>query len=197
MAEPATRRMTLEEFLSWDDGTDIRYELWGGVIVAMAPPMPAHGRLAMALGGEIRAALRARPGCGVFGKAGVALPDRNDTFYVANIAVTCEPLRPEDRLIRNPILIVDVLSPSTGTSDRQIKLADYRGIASIEEILLIDSQSAFAEVHRRGGDRWVTEIVRGLAATLTLQSVPITIVMAELYEGIPLPEPRSPAIGLP
>ena len=195
MAEPATRRMTVDEFLSWDDGSDSRYELWEGVVVAMAPPMPAHGRLVMTLGGEISAALRARPPCGVFGEAGIALPDRNDTFYIADIAVSCEPLRREDRMIRNPVLIVEVLSPSTSTSDRQIKLADYWRIPSVEEILLIDSQSPFAEVHRRESGRWFTEIVRGLAATLVLQSVPLTIAMATLYEGIPLPEPRLPAAG--
>lgn len=42
MAEPAIRRMTLEEFLSWDDGTDTRYELIDGFPVAMAPPAEAH-----------------------------------------------------------------------------------------------------------------------------------------------------------
>ena len=45
MAEPATRRMTLDESLAWDDGTDRRYELWGGAVTAIAPPMPRHGRL--------------------------------------------------------------------------------------------------------------------------------------------------------
>jgi hypothetical protein len=45
MAEPATRQMTLDDFLAWDDGTDRRYELWGGVVRAMAPPMPRHGLL--------------------------------------------------------------------------------------------------------------------------------------------------------
>jgi Uma2 family endonuclease len=135
MAEPATRRMTLDEFLSWDDGTDTRYELWGGIVVAMAPPMARHGRLALALGGELRAALRPRPPCGAFSKAGIALPDRNDTFYVADIAVTCEALRAEDRLISNPVLIVEVLSPSTAATDRQIKIPDYRRIPSVQEVL--------------------------------------------------------------
>ena len=191
MAEPATRRMTLDEFLDWEDGTDTRYELWNGIVVAMPPPMPRHGLVAVALGAEIRSALRPRPPCRVYSEAGIALPDRDDTFYVADLAVSCEPLRPDDRLLRNPILIIEVSSPSTGISDRQRKLADYRTIASVEEILLIDSQSAFAEVHRREGDRWMTELVRGLEAKLVLTAVPLTIAMSELYQGVPLSEPTD------
>ena len=196
MAEPATRGMTLDEFLAWDDGTDRRYELWGGVVTAMAPPMPRHGLLAAALSGEIRSALRARQPCRVFSEAGVALPDRNDTFYVADLAVICEPLRAEDRLIHNPVLIVEVLSPSTAATDRQIKVPDYRRIPSLMEILLIDSESAFAEVHRREGDRWFSEMMRGIDAALALNSVPLSILLSELYEGIPLPEPQSPAVSM-
>ncbi|HEU0155064.1 MAG TPA: Uma2 family endonuclease [Stellaceae bacterium] len=196
MAEPATRRMTLDEFLAWDDGTDRRYELWAGVLTAMAPPMPRRGLLAAALAGEIRSALRRRPPFRVLGEAGVALPDRNDTFYVADLAIICEPLRAEDRLIRNPVLIVEILSPSTAAIDRQIKVPDYRSISSVVEILLIDSESAFAEVHRREGDRWITEMMRGLGATLTLGSVPLTILLSELYQGIPLPEQPASAVGI-
>jgi Uma2 family endonuclease len=195
MAEPATKRMTLNEFLSWDDGTDTRYELWGGTIVAMAPPMPRHGALAAMLIREIGTALLPRTPCRVFTEAGIALPDRDDAFYVADFAVSCEPLRTDDPLIRQPFLIVEVLSPSTGTTDRQLKLADYRSIPSVEEILLIDSQSPFAEVHRRESDHWITELVRGLDGTLDLKSVPVTISMARIYEGIPLSEPRLPTAG--
>ena len=186
--------MTLGEFLAWDDGTDRRYELWDGIVTAMAPPMPRHGLLAAALSGEIRSALRARLPCRVFSEAGVALPDRNDTFYVADLAVICEPLRAEDRLIRNPVLIIEVLSPSTAAIDRQIKFPDYRRIPSVMEILLIVSESAFAEVHRREGDRWITEMMRGVDAALALSSVPLTILLSELYEGMPLPEPPVPAV---
>jgi len=60
MAEPATRRMTLEEFLRWDDGTDTRYELIDGVPVAMAPPAQAHRILAVRLVSRIDAALASR-----------------------------------------------------------------------------------------------------------------------------------------
>jgi Uma2 family endonuclease len=193
MSEPAFRRMTVSEFLRWEDGSDTRYELIGGAIVAMAPPAPAHSRLTIRLGGAIEAALRARPPCGAHTEAGITRPERDDTCYVADLAVTCEPLKTEDRLIRNPILIVEVLSPSTAAFDRQTKVADYRRIASVQEILLIDSASVFAEVLRRDGDRWITEIVEGPTATLSLTSVPLTVTMAELYDGVPLPEPRVEA----
>ena len=80
------------------------------------------------------------------------------------------------------LLIVEVLSASTAAFDRQTKVADYRRIASVQEILLLDSETVFAEVLRRDGERWITEIVQGPAATLTLGSVPLSIPMAELYE---------------
>jgi hypothetical protein len=63
-------------------------------------------------------------------------------------------------------------------------------------MLLIDSESAFAEVHRRESDCWITEMMRGLDATLALNSVPLTISLSELYEGVPLPEPPVPAVGI-
>jgi Uma2 family endonuclease len=58
----------------------------------------------------------------------------------------------------------------------------------VQEILLIDSASIFAEVLRREGDRWITEIVRGPQATLSLASIGLTAAMSELYEGIDLPD---------
>jgi len=193
MAEAALKGMTVDEFLRWEDGTDTRYELVGGVVVAMAPPAPAHGRIAARLGGVIDAALRSRRPCAVQSEAGIVRADRDDTCYIADLAVTCDPLRPDDRLIRNPVLIVEVLSASTAAFDRQTKVADYRRIPSVQEILLIDSATAFAEILRRSGDQWTTEIVQGSAATLSLGSVPLSIPMAELYEGIPLPEPLNQA----
>jgi Uma2 family endonuclease len=191
MAEPAIRGMSIDEFLRWEDGSDTRYQLVDGYVVAMAPPMPAHGRLAARLAGAIDAALRTRPPCFVQSEAGIVRSDRDDTCYVADLAVSCVPLRADDRLIKEPILILEVLSPSTAASDRQTKVTDYRRIASVQEILLIDSESVFAEILRRDGQRWITEIVQGPAAILSLGSVPLSIPMAELYEGIPLPEPQS------
>src|SRR5271166_3004534 len=188
MSEPATRRMTVAEFLRWEDGTDTRYELLAGQPVAMAPPAPAPGFLAAQLCIRIGAALQSRRPCMVQVEAGIARPDRDDTCYVADLAVTCHPPSRGDQPIADPVLVVEVLSPRTGLYDRQTKVADYRRIPSVEEILLIDSASIFAEVLRREGDRWITEIVRGPTARLSLASIGLTATMSDLYEGIDLPD---------
>ncbi len=138
MSEAAFKRMTVAEFLRWEDGTDIRYELLGGSPVAMAPPAPAHGFLAARLCARIENALRSRRPCMVQVEAGIARPDRDDTCYIADLAVTCRPPARGDQLIRDPVLIVEVLSPGTGLFDRQTKVADYRRIPSVEEIVLIE-----------------------------------------------------------
>ena len=89
MAEPAEKRWTVEEFLAWDDGSDRRYELVDGRIVAMAPPSEAHAAIVINLGAELRS--RLKPPCRVLGEAGVRLTDRGDTYYQADLVVTCTP----------------------------------------------------------------------------------------------------------
>src|SRR5713101_9249088 len=111
MAEPAIRRMTLDEFLRWDDGTDKRYELIDGFPVAMAPPAEAHRMLAVRLVSRIDAALSNRRPCNAQVEAGVIRPNRTDTYFVADIAATCEGNEVGRQAIKDPLLIVESLSP--------------------------------------------------------------------------------------
>ena len=184
MAEAAIRRMTLEEFLRWDDGTDRRYELIDGFPVAMAPPARAHGILCARLGGLIDAALRSRRPCAAQIEAGIARPDGDDSFYVADIAVSCQPYTQGEQLVQEPILIVEILSPSTERRDRRVKLPAYRQMETVQEILLVASDERYAELHRRAGKQWITEILRGNEARISLISVSVEIAIADLYEGI-------------
>src|SRR5216683_982548 len=133
MAEPAISRMTLEEFLRWDDGTDTRYELIDGFPVAMAPPAEAHRILAERLVSRIDAALAGRRPCNAQIEPGVGRPDRADSYYVPDIAVTCEPNEPGRQAMLDPILIVEILSPSTERSDRRLKMPAYQKNARISE----------------------------------------------------------------
>jgi Uma2 family endonuclease len=186
MSERAYKGMTLAEFLRWEDGTDTRYELLGGSPVAMAPPARPHGILAVRLAAQIETRLRSQRPCIAQSEAGIALIGRDDNCYIADLAVSCAPAPDDEQLVREPVLIVEILSPSTATFDRQTKVPDYRRLPSVQEILLIDSRSVFAEVLRRDGERWLTEIVRGAEAMLTLASIGLNVRMEELYEGLDL-----------
>lgn len=125
--------MTLDEFLRWDDGTDSRYELIGGFPVAMAPHGEAPGVLAARMAARLEDALASRRPCRAAMEAGVVAPDRADSFFVADLAATCAPYEPRQQFVRNPILLLEILSPSTERHDRRIKLPSYHQLGSVEE----------------------------------------------------------------
>jgi Uma2 family endonuclease len=181
MASPAPKRMTLPEFLEWDDGTDRRYELLDGIPVMMAPPLEAHGELALALGAEILA--RVKPPCRVISEAGIVISDRADTCYVADLAVTCAPREPGRRMVVEPVLVVEVLSPSTAQVDRWRKVADYRTLASVHEILVVFSDERRVEVQRRTADGWRVEDLIG-KAQIRLSCCNAPIPLGALYRDL-------------
>jgi Uma2 family endonuclease len=90
MAEQAHTRMTVEEFLDWDDGTDTRHMLVDGAIIAMAPPSSFHSVIAGSV--AIAVQQRLRPPCRVLVEAGVKLA--SDTCVQADVAMSCERLQP-------------------------------------------------------------------------------------------------------
>ena len=184
MSDPAHRAMSLDEFLHWDDGTETRYELIGGFPVAMAPPLEAHRILAMRLASRIDAALSERRPCNAQTEAGVLHPDRADTFFVVDVGVSCAPYDPRRAHLQDPLLLIEILSPSTEHHDRRTKLLAYQRIGSLQEIVLIDRDSAYAERYQRQGAFWVVHYVDGINQILALASVGIEISMVEPYDGL-------------
>lgn len=94
------------------------------------------------------------------------------------------PTVPRKQSVDDPTLIVEVLSQSTAVHDRGFKLPVYREIESVQEVLLVSSESRSVELHRRAGEQWITEILRGAQHTIRLTSVGLDIPLSELYDGI-------------
>jgi Uma2 family endonuclease len=173
--------MTLAEFLEWEDGSDRRYQLVDGVPVMMAPTLEAHGELAINIGAEIRN--RLRPPCRVIGEAGITIPARRDTFYVADLAITCAPREPGRRMVAEPVVIVEVLSPSTGPVDRWRKVADYRTLPSVEAIVVAFADERRIELQRRAANGWHVEDLIG-QAELELPRCATPIPLETLYRNL-------------
>lgn len=183
MATPSAKLMRLAEFLRWDDGTDRRYELVRGRPVAMAPPSVAHATVVPNLIGALRPNVK-RP-CYLASEVGITLADRADTYYQADVAVSCTPTPAAEQRLVDPVLIVEVLSPSTAAHDRTRKLPDYRRIASVQEIVLVSSQERRVELWRRKGDKWEVEDLIG-EAVLRLDSIDAGVSLAAIYEDVEL-----------
>ena len=135
MARLADKFWTLEEFLAFDDGTDTSYQLFEGRIVAMNPPLRGHaalvGRLVRITGNQLE------PPCEVYAEAGLIPVNRRHSWYKADLIVTCTPGNDRDQFIAEPVLVVEVLSPTTRATDFNRKLPDCRQIPSMRDVLLV------------------------------------------------------------
>ena len=183
MARAREHLFTIDDFVAFEDGTGTRYELHGGRIVAMAPAAQAHGELVMRLGPILGRNLQ--PPCRVISEAGIPVRDGAESYYQADLVVTCEP-RERGRLwVEQPKVVVEVLSPSTAATDFERKLPDYRRIASLRHILLVDSERARVHHLTRDGDRWVIGDV-GPGERLRLDAIGVELDVDQLYRDIPL-----------
>jgi Uma2 family endonuclease len=178
MADIAEKRMTVAEFLTWNDGTNTRYELIDGRPVALAPVAPSHSIIVVNLSHELKARLQAP--CYAGSEAGVEHPDRNDTFDEADIVISCTAVEPGMAAIPNPVVVIEVLSPSTLEHDRGREAYDYRRIPSVQEIVLVASEQRRVEIWRRRGAKWEVEDLIGDAA-LELETVRVEVPFAAIY----------------
>jgi Uma2 family endonuclease len=148
VGEAAEEIWTVEAFLARGERPGVREELVAGRIVAMAPPRDQHGTIVANASYEIRRRLR-RP-CRVVADTGVRIDDT--TLFVPDLVVSCSPRDADGRTV-DPVLVVEVLSPSTPQLD--LFQADaYSELPSCREIWLIDSERSWVRVWRRLAEGW-------------------------------------------
>lgn len=175
--------MTVDEFLVWEPDDLRRYELVEGVPQAMAPASNAQGLLQSELGAIIRDDLRAnRPGCVVLSNPGVVPKLRPGiNFRIPDLGVTCTPVVPTATSLPEPVLLVEILSPSN-QSETLVNVWTYTTIPSVREILVLRSDRLAADLLRRGADgSWPDRTTSVAGDTLELASIGFSLSLAELY----------------
>lgn len=106
----------------------------------------------------------------------------SDTDYEPDAVVNCGPrLSPDAIAADNPVIVVEVLSPSIQSIDVGDKLADYFGVLSVQHYLIVRTRRQEVIHHRRAGAEIMTRIVN--LGTLTLDPPGITLEIAEFYAG--------------
>jgi Uma2 family endonuclease len=176
-------RMTVAEFLAWDAPGPTRWQLVDGEPVAMAPTSRTHGTLQLELGSLIRNHLAvAGNRSSVIAAPGIVPRVRaSENFRIPDLAVTCTRYESEEYDVSNPVLIVEILSPSNRAGTWR-NVWTYTTIPSLQEILLLSSTSVRAELLRRGNDgSWpaASSVIEG--GDLVLASIELTVPLAAIY----------------
>jgi Uma2 family endonuclease len=176
-------RFTVQEFLSWAPNDGHRYELVDGQPRAMAPGSTIHGFLQNELGSLIRDHLRRNLSkCEVIANPGVVprlLTAHN--FRIPDLGVTCSPIRPGDSVLADPVLLIEILSPSN-QADTWSNVWTYTSLPSVREILILHTARIAADLLRRGADgTWPSDTESVPEGDLVLESIDFRVALAELY----------------
>jgi len=177
-------RMDAAEYLDWERQQTGKHEFQRGEVFAMAGGSPRHNFLSLAVGAELRTALRGTE-CRVF-SAGQRIGASPGAHYVySDAVVVCGGVRSEpgtSDVLANPGVVVEVLSPSTESYDRGQKWAAYQGLPSLSDYLLISQSGVRVEHFRRQeGGIWSYRVLEA-GGTLTLSSG-ATVAVDDIYRG--------------
>ena len=176
-------RMTVDEFLKWDSDDGFRYELVDGEPRAMAPASTLHGFLQNELGSLIRNHLLEKAsGCEVVANPGVVprlLSEHN--VRIPDLAVTCSPLAAGQATLPDPVLVIEILSPSN-QAKTWTNVRAYTSILSVQEILVLRADRMVAELLRRPPQgEWPERPMAITAGELVLESIGFRVGLAGLY----------------
>lgn len=190
MSQPAyrdyRRHMSMTDFLEWVQTQEQRYEYIDGEPVALAGGTIDHGNIKHALEQLLGNALSNGP-CRV-SSSDTAVKIKAQRVRYPDVAVDCHEHAGHDLTTDTPILLAEVLSPSTQEEDRSVKLAEYQQLPHLRAYLLIETayQSVGLWSREVGSPLWKYQ-THGPADTVTLECLEVSFPVAALYERTDVP----------
>jgi Uma2 family endonuclease len=192
-----SQRSTVEEYFALDDSSDAKYEYVDGHVYMMSGGTKSHSRVAFNIGAALDKRLRS--GDCRFYNSDVRVQISPTRYFYPDVSVTCDPTeRDVLNIITSPIVIFEVLSPSTTKIDRTVKLRYYRACPTLQEYVLIHPDRMYVEIQRRREAFWQLLWFEA-GDVVSLVSLGIDIPIEEFYDLIELPpdEDESTSPSLP
>ena len=170
---------TVDDFLEWEAQQPERYELIDGVIVGRVGGSAAH----TIIKGNLYATLAARLGNGPCRALTEGLKVVTSiAVHYPDLAVICTPIRPADDQIREPVVIVEVLSRTTGDRDRGAKWVGYRELPSLQHYVLVAQHRRFVEVYSRDGAGWSLALYAPPLPGVPLPAIGVELPLDAIYD---------------
>jgi Uma2 family endonuclease len=177
--------MTASEFLEWcTRQEDERYELVDGVTMLKAGATDRHSQIVVNLIVVLAAHLRGGP-CRTHTAGFAMLTSHGANVRRPDVLVDCGPRDPMGLFARTPTAVFEVLSPSTENVTLSSKLDEYKALASMRHVVLLDQDKMFLIHHARAAnDAWVAVELKEPAAVLKLDAIRAEITLAEIYADV-------------
>ncbi|MGI4870518.1 MAG: Uma2 family endonuclease [Janthinobacterium lividum] len=181
-AELQPRRYTPQEYFALEAQSQEKHEYFDGEIFAMAGSSKAHNLLARRLAQSIETGLGGR-NCKVYTSDIKLAITENFHYTYSDVVVSCDPADQRDAyLVRHPLLVAEVLSPSTADYDRSTKMAAYQKLPSLRHYLLIWQAGWTVDWYRRTpANEWVHTLLDGPEAILEIPDLDLRLPLAELH----------------
>ncbi|HVC50992.1 MAG TPA: Uma2 family endonuclease [Stellaceae bacterium] len=193
MPSAAQNLMTLDDFLAWEREQPERHEFADGVVYMMTGASLPHVIITGNLFAALRAALR---GSGCRPLASDAKVVANGAVRYPDVTVTCHPITGGSDIVPEPVVVIEVLSPTTERADRGRKKFDYFATPSVRQYAIVEQDERLIDLYTRVDGGWTDEIVNGDSA-LRLSSIGVDIPLDAIYEDIELGATRRPASEAP
>ena len=177
------RRYTPAEYFALEASSEERHEYFDGEVFAMAGGTKSHNLITQNFTMALRGSLRGK-GCQVY-MEDVRLAMQDDFHYTyPDVVVTCDPADRRDPLtVRQPVLIVEVLSPSTADYDRSRKFKQYQKISSLRHYVLVSQTAWVLEWFRRDeAGQWIYTVFSDPADVLEIPDLTLRLPLADVYE---------------
>jgi Uma2 family endonuclease len=185
MVFPKTR-LTPDEYLTFERASEVKHEYYAGEIFAMTGASENHNLIVANTIAILHAQLRQRP-CKMY-PSDMRVRTRSGILYTyPDITVVCGTAEFEDKevdTLLNPMVIIEVHSPSTEAYDRGKKFQHYRTIPSLQEYLLIAQDSPQIEHYTLRNTEWVLTDANTLDAVITLPSIECMLQLSDVYEKV-------------
>ncbi|BAZ51940.1 hypothetical protein NIES4103_45990 [Nostoc sp. NIES-4103] len=186
MVSTIKRRYSLDEYRAIEEKAEGRSEYRDGEIVPMPGGTLKHSRISGNIFAFLKFLLRDTQFEPINSDLRLWIPEHRRGVYPDVMIFDGEPQLNGDRLdeVLNPMLIVEVLSPSTADYDRMSKFRMYRSIKSFKEYLLVEQDEPFVERYSKQAQGWLLSEFNGLESSIFLDSVGIELAMTEIYRGV-------------
>lgn len=181
MADPALNlpRMSAKDYLDLERMATSRHEFFDGIVYAMSDARRRHNDIALDLRGLLKVRLLPpRRPYAVDVKVQVSPQNSSDYFYPDGM-VTCSDLDSDAQIVKQPLLIIEVLSEGTRDFGRHVKFEAYRRLPSLEEYMLVEQDVRCVDLFRKRTS-WAPEVFQ-TGETFTLECVNVMLSVDEIY----------------